>query len=48
MAADEIKIIWNSRQQNLMKEHISSLFDLLKSPDTEDIDVTHLKAYMAH
>ena len=48
MLADDINIIFNTRQHNLMKDHLTNLFDLLKTQDTEDIDVTHLKAFMAH
>jgi len=27
---------------------VNSLFDLLKTPETGQVDITHLKAYMAH
>ena len=48
LPADEINLKFNSKQQGLMQDSVNNLFDLLKQPDTERVDLCELKAYFAH
>ena len=48
MGCQEIKLLWSSNNQDQMLKTVNDLFDFLKNPDTQTVDLVHLKAYFSN